>query len=322
MWLMKNEKNKSIGIVNASPAEFVIHQRMGKIRHLGRGISFFKLPWIDRYTIVPSSTRTIQFKADQITAENQGVEISGFAAWRITDAEKAAANFDFTDPEDALNRVSGALQDVVESAIRHQIASMTIEDALRKRGTIILKLKDEMAYVAGLWGIRVETVEIKSVRILSRQLFENLQAPFRNAVRFESEQSAIETERRLAEQRTAQQEELARQKHQLEIRRIELVEAQLPHEAELSASRFELEKAEAGRRLSLSKVDHEIEQARIAVSNTENTTLAFLKNLPNVLKNLKIGDVHLGDPSIAVLLQRIANGVSNTGGLRHPQGEE
>ena len=52
--------------------KFVIHQRMGKIRHLGRGISFFKLPWIDRYTIIPSSTRTIQFKADQITAENQG----------------------------------------------------------------------------------------------------------------------------------------------------------------------------------------------------------------------------------------------------------
>ena len=41
-------------------------------------------------------------------------------------------------------------------------------------------------------GIAVETVEIKSVRI-SRQLFENLQAPFRNALRLESEHSAIET---------------------------------------------------------------------------------------------------------------------------------
>jgi regulator of protease activity HflC (stomatin/prohibitin superfamily) len=319
---MKNEKMKTVGIVNASPAEFAIHQRMGKIRHTGRGISFFKLPWIDRYTIIPSSTRTIQFKADQITAENQGVEISGFAAWRVADAEKAAANFDFTDPEDALTTIGGALQDVVESAIRHQVASMTIEDTLRKRGSIIRQLKDEMAYVSGLWGIGVETVEIKSVRILSRQLFENLQAPFRNAMRLESEQSAIETERRLAEQRTAQQEELARQKHQLEIRRIELEGAQLPHEAELNVSRFELEKAEAGRRLTISKVDQEIEQARIAVSNTENATLAFLKSLPNVLKNLRIGDVHLGDPSIAALLQRIASGMSYRGGPHSPQGEK
>jgi regulator of protease activity HflC (stomatin/prohibitin superfamily) len=318
---MKNEKMKAVGIVNASPAEFVIHQRMGKIRHLGRGISFFKLPWIDRYTIIPSSTQTIQFKADQITAENQGVEISGFAVWRVFDAGKAAANFDFTDAEAALSAIGGALQDVVESAIRHQVARMTIEDALRKRGSIILQLKNEMAYVAGLWGIAVETVEIKSVRILSRQLFENLQAPFRNALRLESEQSAIETEKRLAEQRTVQQEELARQKHQLEIRRIELEEAKLPHEAELDAKRFELQEADATRRLALSKVDQEIEQERIAVANMENSMLALLRTLPDALKNLKIGDIHLGDPSIFALLQRIASGMNHRG-LRYPQGEK
>ena len=316
---MKNEKIKTIGIVNASPAEFVIHQRMGRIRHLGRGISFFKLPWIDRYTIIPSSTRAIQFKADQITAENQGVEISGFAVWRVADAGKAAANFDFTDAEAALTTIGGALQDVVESAIRHQVARMTIEDVWRKRGSIILQLKEEMAYVAGLWGIALETVEIKSVRILSRQLFENLQAPFRNALRLESEQSAIETEKRLAEQRTVQQEELARQKHQLEIRRIELEESKLPHEAELDAKRFELREADARRHLALSKVDQEIEQERIAVANMENAMLALLRTLPDALKNLKIGDVHLGDPSIVALLQRIASGM-NHGGLCYPQG--
>ncbi len=152
---MKSEKMKALGIVNAGPAEFVIHQRMGRIRHLGRSISFFKLPWIDSYTIIPSSTRTIQFKADQITAENQGVEISGFAAWRVADAGKAAANFDFTEPEAALSAIGAALQDVVESAIRVQVARMTIEDALRKRGSIILQLKEEIAYVGGLWGIAV-----------------------------------------------------------------------------------------------------------------------------------------------------------------------
>jgi regulator of protease activity HflC (stomatin/prohibitin superfamily) len=318
---VKNEKMKAIGIVNASPAEFVIHQRLGRIRNLGRGVSFFKLPWIDRYTIIPSSTRTIQFKADQITAENQGVEISGFAVWRVTDAGKAAANVDFTDAEAALSAIGGALQDVVESAIRHQVARMTIEDTLRKRGSIILQLKDEMAYVAGLWGIAVETVEIKSVRILSRQLFENLQAPFRNAQRFESEQSSIETEKRLAEQRTAQQEELARQKHQLEIRKIELEEARLPHEAELDAMRFELKKEEASRRRALSKVDQEIEQERIAVANMENAMLMFLRNLPDALKNLKVGDLHLGDPSIAALLQQIASGMNHRG-LRYSQGKE
>ena len=181
-WCCEKRKDENHRDRQCRPGRICDSPTNGKIRHLGRGISFFKLPWIDRYTIIPSSTQTIQFRADQITAENQGVEISGFAVWRVFDAGKAAANFDFTEAEDALTTIGSALQDVLESAIRHQVARMTIDDALRKRGSIILQLKDEMAYVAGLWGIAVETVEIKSVRILSRQLFENLQAPFRNAL--------------------------------------------------------------------------------------------------------------------------------------------
>ena len=42
-------------------------------------------------------------------------------------------------------------------------------------------------------------------------------------------------------------------------------------------SRFELKKAEASRRLALSKVDQEIEQERIAVANTENAMLGAFK---------------------------------------------
>ena len=80
--------------------------------------------------------------------------------------------------------------------------------------------------------------------------------------------------------------------------------------------------AEASWRLTISKVDQEIEQARIVVANMENAMLALLRNVPNALKNLKIGDVHLGDPSIAVLLQRIASAMNYRGGLRYPQGEE
>src|SRR4029077_2858677 len=83
----------------------------------------------------------------------QGVEISGFAVWRVFDAGKAAANFDFTEAEAALATIGSAFPDVLESAIRNQVARMTIDDVLRKRGSIILQLKDEMAYVVGLWGL-------------------------------------------------------------------------------------------------------------------------------------------------------------------------
>jgi len=200
---------KRIGYITASPAEFVIHQRFGKVRHQGRGISAWKWPLIDRYYILPATTNSISFAADQITAENQGVEVSGFAIWKINAPERTITSFDFEDAKAATEKIGANLKDVVESAIRHQVANMTIEDVLRKRGSIILQLKQELAYIAEQWGIAIETVEIKNVRIMSEQVFANMQARFRDAVRLESETSALETEKQIAESRYAQREQLA-----------------------------------------------------------------------------------------------------------------
>src|SRR5438067_2692364 len=161
---------KKFGYVIARPSEFIIHQRFGKIRRQGRGISFFCLPVVDRYYRIPSTTHALGFAADQITAENQGVEVSGFAIWKISDPAKASVNFDFVEPSNSLQTITTHLKDVVESAIRHQVANMTMEDVLRKRGTIILRLKGELAYIADQWGLTIETIEIKNVQIMSEQL--------------------------------------------------------------------------------------------------------------------------------------------------------
>ena len=111
------------------------------------------------------------------------MEVSGFAIWKISDPAKASVNFDFVEPSNSLQTITTHLKDVVESAIRHQVANMTMEDVLRKRGTIILRLKGELAYIADQWGLTIETIEIKNVQIMSEQLFENMQAKFRDQVR-------------------------------------------------------------------------------------------------------------------------------------------
>lgn len=212
---------KNIGYIVATPAEFLIHQRLGKIRRQGRGISALSLPIIDRCYRIPSCTHSLTFIADQITAENQGVEVSGFAIWKIDDPETAIRNFNFADQDSAIIAIRASLKDVVESAIRHQVANMTIEDVLRKRGTIILELKKELAYIAGQWGLTVETIEIKNVRISSAQVFANMQAGFRDEVRLASETSGLETDREIAERRFAQRELLALREQEFKRRESE-----------------------------------------------------------------------------------------------------
>jgi len=238
---------KRFGLVTAGPAEFVIHQRMGRVRHVGRGLSFVCLPLVDQYYVVPSSANSITFAADQITAENQGVEVAGFAIWRVCDPEKIVLNFDFSNPEEAVTRINIYLRDVVESAIRHQVAKMTIEEVLRKRGSIILKLKEETAYIAGEWGLVIDTIEIKTVRIMSEQLFGNMQARFRDAVRLESETSALETEKAIAGKRHAQQEAIAAQEQEARVRQVqreaELEQRRVCEQEEVARQKRQVEKA-------------------------------------------------------------------------------
>lgn len=245
---MKERKNKRGGLVTASPSEFLVHQRLGRTRFLERGRAALVLPWIDRYAIIPSDANSVSFCADQITAENQGVEVSGFAIWSVVDPKRAVEAADFTDPAAAINRIGGHLREVVESAIRHQVANFTLEDSLRKRATIIERLKAELDDVAKQWGLAIATVEIKSVRIMSAQLFENMQAKFRDAVRLESERSAMSTKELIDRERAEVREEAARR--ELAFREAEAARAAELRRAEIERE-AEIEKLRGDRHLTV-----------------------------------------------------------------------
>ncbi len=319
---------KRIGYIIASPAEFALHRRFGKTRRAGRGLGFFKLPLIDRYYLIPATAQSVSFAADQITAENQGVEVAGFAVWKVGDPEKASASFDFTDPAAALALIGGNLKNVVESAIRHQAANMTMNDVLRKRGTIILRLKEELAYIAEQWGLIIETVEIRNVRVLSAQLFTQMQARFRDATRLESEMSGLETERQLAGLRLAQREELAVREREFQRRELdrgtENERAKIAAENALKAARLEsetdtvrveralhearavLETARQEHRAALGVIDDDLKRRQIETANVENQTLALVKSLPAVAASLQIHELHLGDD----LLRKLGIGLA------------
>lgn len=325
---------KRYGYISAGPSEFAIHRRAGRTRHLGRGISFIALPLLDRYYLIPSTSQSVSFLADQITAENQGVEVAGFAVWKIADPEKASTCFDFTDSAAALATIGENLRQVVESAIRHQVANMTIEDVLRKRGTIILQLKNELAYMAEQWGLVIETVEIRTVRVLSEQLFTQMQARFRDAMRLESETSALDTEKQLAERRLTQKEDVAQkqrefERHELE-RSTEAQQAKLASESKVQAFRFgrqqemvaveqQLHAAQAAleaerkrHQAAMAQIEDETLRRQISTGNTQDHALALLKQLPAALGSLNVAELHLGDDVLRALARNLGNALLPT----------
>lgn len=228
---------KYFGYVRVNPSDYVIRLKGGKVSREGRGMNFFNWP-NQQYVVIPSIVSNIPFVADQITQENQGVEVSGFAIWKIGNPSKIYLHFDFTGKESPVAKINNFLKDVVESAIRHQVANMTIEEVLRKRGSIILQLKKELEYISDQWGIAIETIEIKNVKIMSEQLFKNMQATFRDAVRLESETSALKTEEEISQKKLEHKERMALLEQEAQrkeaARKAELEQLALKHQSELA----------------------------------------------------------------------------------------
>lgn len=329
------------GYVRPRPSDFVIRMRKGAIVSQKQGLGFFCFPW-DQYCIIPSEVSTISFSADQITKENQGVQVDGFAIWKITQPEKAYLYFAFDLPSEAIVKIDQHLKEVVISAIRHQVASMKIEEVLRKRGTIILQLKQELSYITERWGLEIETIEIKNVLIMSKQLFSNMQATYRDAIRLESELSALKVEQEIAENRLEQQEKIALreqefQHHELERKAdtearalqqkatIELLRMQKDlavfrqdQEMRRQRSALELETLEAEQPMNAARAaaevehkKHEIELAeadlrlvaeRIAATNTEDATHILYAKLPEIAAALDINEVNLSPDTLRQLL--------------------
>lgn len=176
------------GRIVARPHEFLILIRNGTVRHSGQGVSCFKWPW-DSVAIIPTSIRKLSFRADQVTLERTGVDVTGLAVYRIADPLLAFRMLD-TD----LAALTDILRDMFVGATRRIVAGLTLDACITHRKERLAGvLMGEIAPVlAGLgttadttpqgWGIILDTIEIQDVRVLSQDVFSRLQAPYREAL--------------------------------------------------------------------------------------------------------------------------------------------
>ncbi|MBI3892717.1 MAG: hypothetical protein HY303_14440, partial [Candidatus Wallbacteria bacterium] len=213
--------------VTVGPDEYVVHYRRGKVRHQGRGISFFCLPY-DTFLKVPGSLRDVNFVADQITKEKQGVRVQGFLAYRISDFEKAYQNLDLRsgvirslpkiedniknkdyesktreafvrlDPSDPLAKTDEILRRLAESVVRHEVSNKTLTEMITEREVVVQSMREQVMSTVHEWGLSVDTIEFAEVWIRSKELFEHLQADYRNQVRLSAQNSTAETNKEIA----------------------------------------------------------------------------------------------------------------------------
>lgn len=215
-------KLKRWGFVTAKPSEYLIVVRRGAIDHTlsGQGMRVWKWPW-NAVAIVPTTLQQIDFLADQVTRERVGVSVSGIAVYRIVQPEIAYRMLNFTYGERASEKLAQTLREMFIGAARRLIANLTLDECLQNRKEAIASflLQEIAPVVSGSgslhdtteqgWGVMIDTIEIQDVKILSRQVFEHLQAPYRAEIAMKAEMAELERQRLVSERRAATERQTA-----------------------------------------------------------------------------------------------------------------
>lgn len=262
------------GRVTAQANEFLIQMRDGRVLRAGQGLSCFKWP-SDSVAIVPTSIAKLGFVADQVTVEKVGVEVRGLAVYRIAEPLLAYRMID-------LDRASltDILSEMFVGATRRIVASLTLDECIQHRkdqiaSALMAEIQPILAgegsaddATATGWGIVLDTIEIQDVRVLSEEVFERLQAPYRERLaldalvaenRVTEERARLEGVRRNAEE-NARRELMAVEEARMAAER-KREEERNTHDDELAARRLDAELARSRR-----KADADRERALVELA--------------------------------------------------------
>jgi len=190
-----------------------------------------------------------------VSKEIQGIEVSGLLVWSVlSDSPMKAFHSLGADLFNNTPTNSNACMTVMcNSIVRSCIANSTIDDILTQRKEVRDKLQAELETISKGWGVKIETIEITDVSILSSSLFNNIQARFKEEeklkatidkleikkqLRIEQSKSDIIIEQKRAD--TSYEKTLYNAKDNLEIEKKNLIKYKKSQELELKKEKQNL----------------------------------------------------------------------------------
>lgn len=148
--------------VAARTVRIVPQARAGVVERLGRysrtlspGLAII-VPFIDRLRpLIDLREQVVSFQPQAvITSDNVTVQID------------TVLYFTITDPKSVTYEVANPLQAIEQltiTTLRNVVGGMTLEETLTSRDSVNSQLRTVLDATTGRWGIRVNTVEIKSI---------------------------------------------------------------------------------------------------------------------------------------------------------------
>merc|ERR1711971_123426 len=122
----------------------------------GPGV-FFVIPCVDIYEKVDLRTNTYEIPPQEIlTKDSVTVFVNAIMYYKVANATHAVANVD---------DYSGSARLLAATTLRNVLGTLTLGDILCQREAIAKEMKDVLDEGTEPWGVTVERVEVKDVRV-------------------------------------------------------------------------------------------------------------------------------------------------------------
>jgi hypothetical protein len=189
--------------VEGKSHEWILLMRNGEMVRAGVGLRCFRGPF-DQVARFPAKIYKVNFDAEQVTSEMQGVRVSGMLVWTVNrqgtgpfNAYKNLGDISSGDPRAA----NESLIAEAAAVVRGCIANSTIDVMIRDRNLLRDAIRKEMFEVVKGWGVWLETIEITDVKICSQSLFKDLQTKYREDMRQEATLHKAEIQNEIDEEK-------------------------------------------------------------------------------------------------------------------------
>lgn len=317
----KSEDFDSLFFVRALPNEYLVEIGRKRARPVlgGKRFRLFR-----RFLKIPASVQVIKFSVNNHSKNYQGIQVEGYACWRIDPGrvEHAVTALDFYNAFDPMHKTSEDLRTICTEAIRHIVANLDIEEALKNKNEIARQLKTHLGDIERRWAILFDQVGIEHIQILSDKVFADLQAKERDKLRLDAALSRFDADRKINDAGTLFKKEEREKQVELEKRNLELAHGlemekmasrleEIEKQKELEMGLLEKEKASLQRSFMAEKQKLALEREKREIDNAVSRELVLLRlieALPGCAEALHVDrlDVSLGPGRIEQSLARAA----------------
>lgn len=207
--------------VKATPNEYLVVAKNGKIKNLGVARSTFLWPG-NSHILVPSTQIEAEFAMTQETKDGISLRFKGIVVYHISNPELSALKFDFSSDK-GINEINRIIANVSLGELRDKVSHMSMESCINERKTTLSQaITQELDKVVQSWGVEVNVAQVAQVFIVEEEIRRQLESEVRNSLRTSSELFDIKTEEEIFRENAAsklrrKQDEFENEKERMRI---------------------------------------------------------------------------------------------------------